>query len=276
MRINKISALCTLAFAGMSASAMAAMPSDLDAAVAAGRVISISGASAVQKGFTGIIAKMFTGTPVYFAEKNADVSGTDFVGVAGTLAVGQGNWSGKTAVVLYRVKGGSVYGVNSVAKADSIQALKVSSACTGTTGTSAVPYVCGTENRVPDAGVSDVAPVLFQSPINTEGEVAAAALTDDERAVLTSTPLYGIGFGVAVTKNVGAAVKLNRSALAAVMTGNVGTWDKVDSTESGDIVICRRVPGSGTQAVYNMFFGNYPCDQGTANNPPADRDASAA
>lgn len=275
MQVKKLVSLCALACAGMSGAAMAAVPTAvLNDANTNGRVISISGASAVQKGFTGIIGKMFTGTPTYFAEKLGDVSGTDFVGVAGTLAAGTGAWAGKNVIIVYRVKGGSVYGVNPVARNEAIETLNVTASCGATgSGTAAAPYVCGTSMRIPDAGVSDVAPALFQSPVNTEGETAAAALSAGELGVLTSTPIYGIAFGVAATKNLGT-IGLNRSALAAVMAGNVGTWDAVASTESGDINVCRRVPGSGTQAVYNMYLGNYPCSGDV--NFPADRDASGA
>ena len=129
--------------------------------------------------------------------------------------------------------------------------------------------------RSPDAGVSDVAPALFKAQYNTEGEVPNSELSGAELALLTSTPIYGIEFGLPVTKNLGL-INLNKATVAAIMTGNVGTWDAVDSTQSGDILVCRRTPGSGTQAVANLYYGNYPCDIGTANNPPADRDASTA
>lgn len=129
---------------------------------------------------------------------------------------------------------------------------------------------------MPDAGVSDVAPFLFQSPYNTEGETAAVALTPAELAVLNSTAIYGLAFGIPVTNTVPASVKFTRSIVAAIMTGNVGTWDQVDaSMAADDIVICRRVPGSGTQAVMNLWAGNYPCSD-TLVNVPADRDASGA
>ena len=72
-------------------------------------------------------------------------------------------------------------------------------------------------------------------------------------------------------------VNLNKAAISAIMTGNIGTWDQVDSSQTGDILVCRQTPGSGTQAVSNMYFGNYPCDtSGSAINVPADRFASAA
>jgi len=155
--------------------------------------------------------------------------------------------------------------------------LAVTSAACGATGagTSAAPYICGMNTRSPDAGVSDVAPALFHGIFNTEGEVAESALTGGELALLTSTPIYGLSFGLPVTKNVGL-INLNKAAISAIMAGNVGTWDQVDASQSGDILVCRRVPGSGTQAVSNMYYGNYPCDAGTSYNPPADRDISGA
>lgn len=284
MKLNKIAALCALAFAGVSGSAMAALtPAQatvLDNANAAGRVVFISGASAVQKGFVGIINTIFTGTKTYYSlasSKGSAVDKADYVAVAGTLAAGTGAWAGQETIVIYRVRGGSVFGVNPVARDEAIEALNVVSTACGTSGlgTDASPYQCTTTTRHPDAGVSDVAPVLFQSPINTEGETAAAALSATELSVLTSTPIYGLAFGIPVTNTVGAGVKFTRSAVSAIMAGNVGSWDAVDSTQSGDIVVCRRVPGSGTQAVMNLWAGNYPCST-TAANIPTDRDASGA
>ena len=280
MKLNKLSALCALACVALSGQAFAAMTAAELAVVndanANNRVVYISGASAVQKGFTGIVASLFTGTTTRFA--NTTASSKDYEAVAGKLATSAGTWAaGSNVIVIYRTKGGSVMGVNPVARNEVIESLNVTAAACGATGsgTAATPYVCGTNTRAPDAGVSDVAPALFHGAYNTEGEVAAAALDAAELADLTSTPIYGLAFGVAVTKNVGL-VNLNKAAVSAIMTGNVGTWDQVDSSlPADDILICRRVPGSGTQAVFNMYFGNYPCDTGAANNAPADRYASA-
>jgi len=285
MQVKKIVSLCAIACAAMAGQAHAAMTSAHQAivndAVANGRVIFISGASAVQKGFTGILGAMFTGTPVRFA--NTAASSKDYEAAAGVLAAGAGAWSGKNVVFVYRVKGGSAQGVDPVARNTPIEALKVTTASCGVdnnsgTGTVADPYICSVtpaaEFIAPDAGVSDVAPALFQSPINTEGETAVPALTAGELSLLTSTPIYGLAFGVPVTKNVGL-VSLNKATLSAVMNGNLGTWKQVDaSLPADDIVVCRRVPGSGTQAVDNLYFGNYPCSGDV--NIPADRDSSGA
>lgn len=278
MQVKKLSALCALACVALSGQAMAALTptqvAQLNDANTNGRVVFISGASAVQKGFTGIVSTLFSGTPVRYA--NTTASSKDFEAVAGTLATSAGTWAaGTNVIVIYRTKGGSVWGVDPVARNTAIESLNVTASTCGATGagTAASPYVCTTNTRIPDAGVSDVAPALFDDLYNTEGETPASKLSAGELALLTATPIYGLAFGVPVTNNVGL-VNLNKATISAILTGNIGTWDQVNSTQSGDIVLCRRVPGSGTQAVFNMYFGNYPCSG--EFNVPADRDASGA
>lgn len=268
MKLKKIAVLTALALGGVVAGqAYAAMSTDqknlVNDANSNGRVIYISGASAVQKGFTGIIGKLFDTTSVpltYFSNTNADVSGTDYVAVAGVLAADAGTWAGEKAIVVYRTKGGSVWGVDPVARNTSIESLNVVDTCgSAGSGTSSAPYTCGFINRAPDAGVSDVAPALFKGPTNTEGEEPAASLSEDELAELTATPIYALAFGLPVTTNVPTTTNFNRATVAAIMAGNFKSWDKVDSSLTGDIVICRRVPGSGTQAVSNLWTANFPC-----------------
>ena len=281
MQVKKIVSLCAVAFTAMAGQAHAAMSAAEQAivnnAVTNGRVLFISGASATQKGFTGIIASMFTGTPIRFA--NTTASSKDFEAVAGVLAAGNGAWSGQNVIIIDRVKGGSVWGVNPVARAEAIESLNVTSASCGATGagTAGTPYVCSTTPlagyMVPDAGLSDVAPALFKNPLNTEGETAAESLSEAELASMAATPIYSLAFGVPVTKNV-PLINLNKAVVSAMMAGNIGTWNQVDaSLPADDIVVCRRVPGSGTQAVDNLYFGNFPCGEA---NVPADRDSSGA
>lgn len=284
MQVKKIVSLCAIACAAMAGQAHAAMSSTeqgiVDDAVTNGRVIFISGASATQKGFTSIISAMFSGTPIRFA--NTTASSKNYEAVAGQLTAAAGSWpAGSNVIIIDRVLGGSVQGVNPVARATPIESLDVTSATCGDTGagTSASPYVCTTTPvagyMIPDAGVSDVAPALFQSPYNTEGEEAALALDPTELAELVATPIYGLAFGVPLTNNL-PLFNLNKAAVSAIMAGSVGTWKQVDvSLPVDDIVVCRRVPGSGTQAVDNLYFGNYPCSD-TLVNVPADRYASGA
>lgn len=280
MQVKKLSALCALALASLAGSAHAALTTAqqtvLNDANANGRVVFISGASAVQKGFAGGVATLFSGTPFYLAgDETKNIDGNDHFAVAGTLAVAVGGWPvGTNVIVVERTKGGSVQGVNPVARATSIEALDVTAAACGSagSGTAAAPYKCTLTSRVPDAGISDVAPKLFKSPVNTEGETAEPELNASELASLAARPIYGLAFGIPVTSTVGANVKFTRSTVAAIMAGNVGTWGEVATGESGDIVVCRRVPGSGTQAVMNLWAGNYPCS--TEANIPADRDST--
>lgn len=289
MQLKKSALVFAAAFATMGAAHADIMSPEAVAAVnsanTGNRVIFISGASAVQSGFTSIISNLFTGTTYRFA--NTTASSKDYEAVAGTLAAGTGAWAGQSAIVIYRTKGGSVIGVDPVARNQGIDAMNVTSTCGGTaspdaatgSGTASSPYTCTTTTtRTPDAGVSDVAPSLFKSPINTEGEVAAAQLSAAELAVFTGngslTPIYGLAFGIPVTSNVPTSTVFTRSTVAGIMSGNISTWNKVDSSLPNEpIVVCRRVPGSGTQAVMNLWAGNYPCS--TTALTPADRSANA-
>lgn len=278
MQVKKLVTLCAVACAAMAGQAHAAMSATdkaiVDDAVNNGRIVFISGASATQKGFDALAAKLFTGTVVRLA--NTTGSSRNYEAFAGVMGADAGAWSGQNVIVIDRVLGGSVMGVDPVARETAIEALKVNSTDCGATGsgTAASPYVCTKfENRVPDAGISDVAPALFVSPVNTEGEIAAGSLSADELSLLTATPIYALAFGVPVTSNVPATVNFNKALVSAIMAGNIGTWDQVDaSMAADDMVICRRVPGSGTQAVDNLYFGNFPCSGDV--NVPADRTSS--
>lgn len=248
----------------------------IDDAVANNRVIFISGASAVQKGFTGIVETLFTGTKYRFA--NTTASSKDYEAVAGKLTTAAGSWpANSNVIIVYRTKGGSVWGVDPVARAQVIESLNVTdAACSGaeTDGTAATPFTCTLTTRTPDAGVSDVAPALFKQPYNTEGETAAAQLTAAELARFSGNgaqkPIYGLAFGLAMTNNF--FPELSKTEVAGILAGNFGDWSEV-SSESGDIVVCRRVPGSGTQATYNLYFNGFPCGP---SGTPADRDSSGA
>lgn len=288
MKLKHLSLACAVACAAVSAQAVglndpanAAAKAIVDDAVANGRVMYISGASAVQGGLGQIAGSLFTGTNYFFIPSAASGrTNSDYRAYAGKLATAAGTWgAGTNVIIVNRARGGSVWGVNPVARAEVIETLAVTSAsCSGGFGTSAAPFTCDTlTTQKPDAGVSDVAPFLFDGQFNTEGEPAEPALSPSELATLTASPLYALAFGLPVTKNVPTTVSFNKAKAAAIMTGNVGTWDQIDaSLPADDILVCRRVNGSGTQAVANMYYGNYPCDTGTRLNVPADREAGAA
>lgn len=294
MQLKKSVALCALALAGLAGQAQAtaltpAQVAVVDDANTNSRILFISGASAVQKGFTSVIGTLIPGAKTYFTDKNGkDAAGKanthSYEAVAGKLANDStyGPWANQNVIIIYRVAGGSVWGVNPVARNEAIESLNVSSTTCNDAGYAAADgsaandkaYQCAKNTRKPDAGVSDVAPALFKEPLNTEGEVPAAQLSAAELAEFSdpayNKPIYALAFGVPVTNNV--STSLNKSVVSAIMAGNVGTWNAVDAAlPADDIVVCRRVPGSGTQAVENMYFGNFPCGE---SNTPADRTAS--
>jgi ABC-type phosphate transport system substrate-binding protein len=283
MKLNKLSLLCAVACVGFAGHAAAQVSSNaaalaaVNSANANGRILYISGASAVQGGLAQIAATLFTGTNYAFIPSAASGrTNSDYRAFAGNLAQAAGGWAAGTPVIIVnRARGGSVQGVNPVARGESIESLQITAAsCTAGAGTSAAPFLCNTlENRVPDAGVSDVAPRLFDVLFNTEGEPAEPELSPTELATLSAQPLYGLAFGVPMSNSL-PLFNINKAAVSAIMTGNVGTWAEVDASLPGDdILLCRRVNGSGTQAVANLYYGNYPCG---AANPPADRSSGSA
>lgn len=294
MKLNKLALVCAVVcatFAGQASAQLAGanltIVSNAKGAAGGARILYISGASAVQGGFQQITATLLQANPVRFQSPVAN----DYRAVAGKLVTSAGGWAaGDDVIIINRAKGGSVFGVNPVARNDKIESLNISAAsCTTGAGTVASPYVCAltTDSTgatatldddfiVPDAGVSDVAPNLFDGNFNTEGEPSEPALTVSELALLTPTPIYTLAFGVPMSDNL-PLFNINKSALSAVMAGNVGTWNVVNSSlPADDVLICRRVNGSGSQAVANLYYGNYPCDTGSRANAPADRNAGSA
>lgn len=294
MKFNKLALLCAVACAGLSGQAMAQVSGNATALAIVNeangvispanptgeqRILFISGASAVQGGLGQIATTLFTGTNYLFnPAASTGRTNADYRAYAGRLAAAAGTWPAGTAVIIVnRARGGSVQGVNPVARGESIENLVVNAAsCTTGAGTSAAPFLCNTlTSTVPDAGVSDVAPKLFVSPINTEGEPAESALSATELSGLAAEPLYGLAFGLPISNNL-PLFNVNKAALSSLMTGNLGTWNQVNaSLPADDILLCRRVNGSGTQAVANLYYGNNPCNK-DLNNLPADREAGAA
>lgn len=289
MKLQQIALLCATVCAGFTGQAMAQV-SGVPAAqtivnealggpgVADDKVLFISGASAVQGGLGQIATTLFAGTSYLFHPNSASGrTASDHRAYAGRLAVAAGGWPAGTAVIVVnRARGGSVWGVNGLLPAfyetaQGIEALDVSVAgCAAGAGTSGSPFLCGLTQRMPDAGISDVAPNLFDSRFNTEGEPASRKLNATELGGLAAQPIYGLAFGVPVSDNL-PLFFLNKPLLSSIMTGNMGTWDQVNaSLPTDDVLICRRVNGSGSQAVANLYYGNYPCGAG---NAPADRDS---
>lgn len=175
-----------------------------------------------------------------------------------------------------RSRGGSVWGVNPVARASRIESLDFSTCGTGgaADGTS-YNYFCGMKGLDPDSpdfanpalnngvvsdmGVSDVAPALFKAPYNVE--FGQTQLNSSEVAALTAFPVNTLIMSLVATNDVPLSTRISRAAYGNMLMGNIQDWTQIDDSLTGNtqVVVCRRVNGSGTQASYNWFFNNFPC-----------------
>lgn len=188
--------------------------------------------------------------------------------------------AGTPILFVKRSKGGSVWGVDPVARASRIESLDFS-ACTvggaaaGDAG-KVYDYFCPTKGLDPDNanfnnpalntgvpsdfGVSDVSPALFKAPYNVE--FGQSELSVAEVAKLTVLPVNTLIMGLAVTNDVPDTTAINRTDYGNMLMGRTYDWTQIDAGLGGNtqVVVCRRVNGSGTQASYNWFFNNFPCE----------------
>lgn len=276
MKYTKISVACTLALAAMSV--QAAGPT-----IPAGtKVIYMTGASAPDNFLADISTNMMTNVVQI---KSADLNYRAYLGKA---AAGIANVpSGTDILFIKRSKGGSVFGVDPVARAQRIETLNFDD-CTELTVTTspAQPYSwqCGVKGidpgltgqtlvtnagSVPDFGISDVEPRLFKTPYNTENN--QAALSSTELSKLSNLPVNQIMMGIVATNAVAATTSISRAQYGAMLAGKIDTWESIDGS-TDPVVVCRRVNGSGTQTAYNWFFSGFPCNSsslGFADTPPA-------
>lgn len=251
------------AVAAMSAGFAAQAAGTVNIGGVAHNVVYLSGASAPDNFLADIAEGMMTGVTHYTA--------SNYKAFAGSANGIPGVANGTKVLFIKRSAGGSAMGVGPVARAQRVKTIDVNN-CTSGAGTKASPFSCaivGTDpgeaghalvtnaGLVPDLGVSDVEPALFQEPFNTENDTPALSVAETAR--LTPTPVNQLMMGLVATKTVPASTYLSRAAYGAMLSGAAQTWDQVDPSLSGDVVVCRRVEGSGTQASYNWFFNNFPC-----------------
>lgn len=274
MQLKQIALGCTLALATLAAQAAGVVnvngvPHNL---------VYLTGASAPD-GFMGDIVESMMSNVTYY--QNVSANGAfQHRAYAGTAANIPGVANGTRVLFMKRSKGGSIFGVNPVARAQRVESIDVNN-CTAGAGTKASPYVCGTlgidpgvagaglpsnAGLVPDFGVADVEPALFKGPFNTEND--QPALSPVETARLKATPVNQLMMGLVATSQVPATTVLTRAAYGAMLNGQIATWDQVDPALSGDVTVCRRAQGSGTQTSYNWYFANFPC-QAAANGSTA-------
>lgn len=172
----------------------------------------------------------------------------------------------KNVLITYRFKGGSIYGVNPIARSEAVTFMDMSAAnCSNPNGDA--KWSCGsaTISKVPDLGVSDVEPGLFKGPnipvaVAGDPENPWKPLKALEINNLDKKPAYSVVFGVAVSNDV-ATNNLTKTEIQSIFNGKYTDWRQVQSANglTGAINICRRTAGSGTQAAANAYFLNNPC-----------------
>ncbi len=183
--------------------------------------------------------------------------------------------NGKKVLFLHRAQGGSINGVNPVARGDLIARMVVDATCvaTGYVYPTTPQYKCpNTVNAIPDAGQSEVEPALFQG-INLP--LGVSALTNAQLANLSSFGVFATVYGIATTNNVNAVQpNLSRAQVTSLLTGSYPAWDFINpSLGTKPPIICRRVPGSGGQAAVSAYFNRFPC-VGSASVSPLDHTAN--
>ncbi len=276
----KLSIACALAATAISGQAFATAPADPFAPAAIDAYL--SGASAPQNILGGLAQTLFgvntAGTfdhyHVYF--DNGATIGASYRAYYGQLASAQVvngvTLAANTPVLLInRAKGGSVFGVDPVARAQHVAWMPITSGnCTAASAGLEYEYTCAEQGsdslltgRIPDFGVSDVEPNLFKQPLNVESTATGpkTQLTAAEQALLTSFSTAAVLFGAPSTAQA-ASIPLSRAAFSSMLNGNITDWSKVTDTAltgKTNVVVCRRVQGSGTQATFNAYFNSWPC-----------------
>ena len=292
MKLKTLAAVCALAFAGQ---AFALNPATT---TAAGTIpLFISGSSALQQTIGQIATSLFVSGTIdaYFDSTGNGANYRTYSGTFKSAAPVPSSLWGKNGAVYEMAKGGSILGVVPVALAD---ANAVSSTptkildMTTCTDTHTVEgkslgelWTCtGALNKVPDAGVSDVEPALFVGINVPVTNPVTPAATPAVIAALNAAPSLAQPIAAIVTPNLvydnanghtGEAVSsLTKAQVTGLMSGYNPDWNYVDGDIlTGQVVVCRRVAGSGTQAAINDFFFNFPCS--SSSLPPATNSVGA-
>lgn len=275
MKLKQLAVACAAALA-LPAAHAAAPTNAFDTSGAL--VVYLSGATAPDNFLATIIGGMMN--PGFYSY----TAGTDFRAYLGevkndaSIPVSIRN---QKVLFIKRSKGGSVWGVDPVARSQGVATLKISNATNPLTGTPycttasptnpAVTVTCtpagndpaiaaaNGDERIPDFGVSDVAPFMFKEPYNVE--FGQTQLTNAEAAALSIRSVNTLMMGIVTTAQVPDTATLSNADYLSMLQGNIGTWSTFGVTPAaGDnVVVCRRWQGSGTQSSYNWYFHNFPC-----------------
>jgi hypothetical protein len=293
MKLKLLAAACALTFGSQ---AQAQNFSIADAALATTQKIYMSGASAQIGAIEGLFDKLcVAGTRSKFTVSSSNLA----LGCTIDAGVVAGALGGKKVLLSYNSGGGSGNGVFPVAKQTSPVGPTLRTAsnlfraqltnilpanCSGT----APAFTCttaATTNVYSDAGVSDLEPALMKFALNKPPAFAAESLSDSDIGQLDLGSQNQVIFGITASKALfdelalaqGVALpSLPYTAIASILSGKLNGPDNflgwrllfpegyvfsgaTGGSEDGEVGICRRVNGSGTQATSNVLFLNYGC-----------------
>lgn len=286
-KMKSLALACAAASFGLAAQHAAAVVPGL-CGNAATIEVNLTGASAPQGILTNLITNLLNpGFTTVFSKAVGSVSaGTDYRAFCGTLLADLTPTlpAGTTVRFVNRAKGGSLWGVNPVARNTPIATLSFADADCVANGSRFDCSEVGDDlagagnpaNRAPDFGVSDEEPRIYTIGINLADAPAAVstALDAAEVAKLDARAGFQVLFGLVATDTLPSTVNFTRANVAALLTGQIARWNAglgvVGGTYTNDrVIIVRREPGSGTQAASNQYFLDQPCALGNVANSAA-------
>jgi ABC-type phosphate transport system substrate-binding protein len=250
-KFKKLALMTTLAAAALAGQAQAAAPA---ACTGAATNVFLAGASAPRAILTDLVNDLFNAG---FDTVSGATSAADYTAFCGTLKPGVlSAGGGESVALIYRSAGGSGFGVFPLAQGKRIRTMDLSDpACTATTCPLVGDDTLGT-GRIPDFGISDVEPALFVPTQNIEPFFVPN--TPSQLASLKVVGTNQVIFGVGITNTV-VLPSIQRSQYSAIVSGNYVDWSQIiPGSTLGPIHVCRRAPGSGTQATSNALFLGYP------------------
>lgn len=191
--------------------------------------------------------------------------------------------AGANVLFIYRFAGGTFpNAIQAVANATGLNypapsAVAGASACaSGSLPNPTYSFASGfaTTSTVPDFGVSDEEPALFNNKTNVPGSytvqssgartlVPGTPLTASQLSNISQTGIYENLMGLAVSNALytGSHPKtsFSKSEIVGILTGTIQDWSQLyadDGTQlaAGPVVLLDRGPGSGTKAAMNQFF----------------------
>ena len=296
------SSLIALACLASFGAAHALTPAEVVAARGDGSLkeVRLAGASALRL-LIGAYIQSDLAQPATFDVFYDSASGANYRAYSFKTKVAVGTWPVGTPVVIYkRDLGGSAQGVTPLlAGGDATQThMLIDASCTTGSGPSPATdvqkpgFICaGTNTGLAHGGFSDVEPPLLQATINGGGNLDtsgldAAGFVQNIFAVAVNKKLYlalqkaqGLVAAGAtdIDESAAAQPSVPKTFIAGALTGQINGsstskkgWNllipaSVDSNINNKRVnVCRRTPGSGTQAASNLYFANNPCG-GSAN-----------